>query len=295
MGRTADRTESLASRHRALAREWHPTKNGALTPRDVARASGKKVWWRCGNGHELQAAVYSRTLGGNGCPYCSGKKAGKDNSLRKLYPKIAREWHPDRNGDLTPADVTRGSKRRVWWRCRHGHEWQAPVHERTAGKGCPYCAHRRLAPDNNLAALRPDLAAEWHPTKNRPLKPEEVFPAAAHRVWWRCEHGHEWQATINSRSHLETGCPYCSGRRVTRERSLARNNRGIARQWHKERNGELTPWDVSPASKRSVWWICSKGHEWQAPVRARTNHHQGCPLCEEERSGSGSDDTRAET
>ncbi|MFW6288724.1 MAG: zinc-ribbon domain-containing protein [Spirochaetota bacterium] len=275
---------SLASRFRALAREWHPTKNGALTPRDVARASGRKVWWRCKKGHEWEAAVYSRTLGGNGCPYCSGKRAGKDNSLRKLHPKLAREWHREKNGDLTPNAVTAGSKRRVWWRCSRGHEWQAPVHERTAGKGCPYCAHRRLSDDNNLAALRPDLAAEWHPTKNRPLKPETVFPAAAHRVWWRCGHGHQWLATINSRSHLGTGCPYCSGRRITKERSLGSNHRGIARQWNKERNGDLSPYDVSAISKRVVWWRCPDGHEYEMAVRRRTGKDAGCPICDTEPS-----------
>jgi len=271
---------SLASQFRALSREWHPTKNGDLTPRDIARASGKKVWWQCRNGHEWEAAVYSRTLGGNGCPYCSGKRAGKDNSLRKLYPKLAREWHREKNGDLTPNGVTRGSKRRVWWQCKRGHEWQAPVHERTNGKGCPYCAHRRLADDNNLAALRPDIAAEWHPTKNRPLKPETVFPAAAHRVWWRCEHGHQWQATINSRSHLGTGCPYCSGRRITKERSLATRHRAITRQWHKEKNGELSPYDVSAISKRVVWWRCPDGHEYEMAVRDRTGKAVGCPICD---------------
>ena len=281
MARKTGGASSLASTHRALAREWHPKKNGTITPKDIARASGRKVWWMCRNGHEWEAAVYSRTLGGNGCPYCSGKRAGKDNSLRKLYPKLAREWHPEKNGELTPADVTRGSKRRIWWRCRQGHEWQAPVHERTSGKGCPYCAHRRLSSDNNLAALRPDLAAQWHPTKNRPLKPETVFPAAAHKVWWRCDDGHEWQATINSRSHLGTGCPYCSGRRVTRERSLASNHRGLARQWSKTKNGDLTPHDVSTVSKRVVWWTCPKGHDYEMSVRLRTQRGTSCPVCAE--------------
>lgn len=279
MARSTKAPQSLAARHRAVAREWHPTKNGDLTARDVARASGRTVWWRCAQGHEWQAPVYSRTLGGNGCPYCSNKRVGKDNSLRKLYPRIAREWHPQRNGELTSNDVTRGSKRRIWWRCRKGHEWQAPVHERTSGKGCPYCAHRRIGEDNNLAALRPDLAAEWHPTKNRPLKPQAVFPAAAHKVWWRCEHGHQWRATINSRSHLGTGCPYCSGRLVTKERSLAANERGLSRQWDRRRNGELTPHAVSTVSKRLVWWICPQGHEWRAPVRDRVLRGRACPIC----------------
>ncbi len=273
------RFESLAAKHRSIASEWHPKKNGKLQPKETARASRKKIWWQCSKGHEWKAAVYSRTIGGNGCPYCSGKKAGKDNSLRKLYPKIARQWHKEKNGSLSASDVTRGSKKKIWWRCSKGHEWQAPVYDRTNGKGCPYCAHRILGDDNNLAAVNPELAAQWHGTKNRPLKPETVFPASAHRVWWKCKLGHQWQATINSRSTLGTGCPYCSGRKTAPENSLSKLNRKIALQWDKAKNKPLTPREVSPVSKRLVWWKCRGGHSWQASVRSRVLRGADCPLC----------------
>jgi DNA-directed RNA polymerase subunit RPC12/RpoP len=273
------RFESLAAKHRRISSEWHPKKNGSLDPKEIARASRKKIWWQCVKGHEWQAAVYSRTIGGNGCPYCSGKKAGKDNSLRKLYPKIARQWHKEKNGDLSPSEVTRGSKKKIWWQCSKGHEWQSPVYDRTNGKGCPYCSHRKIGDDNNLAAVDPELAAEWHGTKNRPLKPEYVFPASAHKVWWKCKLGHQWQATINSRSTLGTGCPYCSGRRIAPENSLSKLNRKIALQWDKVKNGSLTPREVSPVSKKMVWWKCRKGHRWQASVRSRTLGAAACPVC----------------
>lgn len=273
------RKRSLASAHRGVSKQWHPEKNGSLTPRDVFPASRKRVWWLCSEGHAWEAVVYSRTLNGNGCPICAGKTAGKDNCLAARRPKVAREWNRGRNGELTPRNVTHGSKKKVWWKCKNGHEWQAPVYDRAGGKGCPVCAHRKLSDDNNLAALAPAVAAEWHPTKNLPLKPTEIFPGSAHRIWWRCSEKHDWQATANSRTTLGTGCPYCSGRKVTKERSLARNHRSLARQWHKTKNGELTAYDVSTVSKRNVWWICSKGHEWQAAVRSRTIRGAQCPQC----------------
>ncbi len=39
--------KSLAEVNPALAKEWHPTKNGDLTPFDFAAKSNKKVWWKC--------------------------------------------------------------------------------------------------------------------------------------------------------------------------------------------------------------------------------------------------------
>ena len=114
MAKLNKKPKTLAARHRAIAREWHPVKNKKLTPKDVARAARRKVWWKCKNGHEWEAAIYSRSLGGNGCPYCSGKRAGKDNSLKKRFPKIARQWDANKNGDITPKDVTRGSKKKIF-------------------------------------------------------------------------------------------------------------------------------------------------------------------------------------
>ena len=78
---------------------------GALTPKDVTAGSNKKVWWRCSKGHEWEAPIYRRNQG-HGCPYCSGKKVNDENCLKTLNPALAREWHPTKNGSLTPKDVT---------------------------------------------------------------------------------------------------------------------------------------------------------------------------------------------
>ena len=36
---------SLAETHPDLAKEWHPTKNGNITPKMISAGNGKKVWW----------------------------------------------------------------------------------------------------------------------------------------------------------------------------------------------------------------------------------------------------------
>lgn len=128
-----------------LLDEWDTEKNNPKTPHDVTYGSKEKVWWRCPKGHEWQAAVYSRTGIEANCPYCAGKKVMKgQNDLASQYPEIAAQWHPNLNGNLTPADLTKGSAKRIWWLCPEGHVWKAKVYSRTSSQkcGCPVCAKR---------------------------------------------------------------------------------------------------------------------------------------------------------
>lgn len=89
------------------------------------------------------------------------------------------------------------------------------VGNRTFGnQGCPYCAGQKvLAGVNDMTTTAPSLAAEWHPTRNAPLTPREVFRSTARKLWWQCSVGHEWEASANSRSN-GSNCPCCSGQRI---------------------------------------------------------------------------------
>lgn len=197
-------------------------------------------------------------------------------------PELLREWHQTKNAPLTPEGITYGSKRSVWWKCEKGHEWQAMVYTRSgAGSGCPYCMGKKAWPgENDLASQRPDLAAQWHPTKNRDRTPADVTVGGHYKAWWICEKGHEWQAIVKSRAINGTGCPVCTNRKLTPgENDLAATHPELARQWHPTRNGALTPRDVVAGSRRKVWWICGKGHEWQATILSRAGNGAGCPVC----------------
>ncbi len=268
------------NKNETLLREWNPVRNGTLTPDSVSYGSKRRVWWRCGKGHEWQAAVYSRTKG-SGCPVCAGTKLlPGENDLASVSPELVLQWHPAKNGTLTPADVMSGTHRRVWWRCGKGHEWQATVKSRSEGSGCPICTGKQVVPgENDLTSRNPELAAQWDSEKNNGLLPSQVSPGSHRKVWWRCEKGHEWQAVIASRVS-GCGCPVCAGKVVVPgENDLESLYPGIAAQWHPTRNGELTPQKLSPCSNRKVWWLCGQGHEYQASVSARSVHNSGCPYC----------------
>ena len=194
-----------------LSKEWHTTKNGNLTPKDVTANSGKKVWWICNKGHEWRTSIDNRNGKNSGCPYCSGRRVCNDNCLQTINPKLASEWHSTNNGSLTPRDVTPSSHKKVWWICEIGHEWKAVISSRNRGSGCPYCSGRLPTKDNNLKVINPDLAKEWHPFNNFDLAPKNVSPNSGIKAWWICNKGHEWEARVYSRAKGH-GCPYCSRR-----------------------------------------------------------------------------------
>ncbi len=198
---------SLAEADPVLAAQWHPVRNGTLTSSDVTQRTDKKAWWICQQGHEYEMRIASRRYGG-GCPYCKGRVPLHENVLRDRNPALAAQWHPTKNLPLTPADVTCGMGRRVWWMCKNGHEWQALIHSRHHGTGCPICSNRVVTFDNCLQTRNPSLAAQWHPTRNAPLTPSDVVCGSTRKVWWVCVNGHEWQATVNNR-HSGKGCPHC--------------------------------------------------------------------------------------
>ena len=273
----------LAEQYPAIAAEWHPTKNGNLTSSDVTIGTKRKVWWQCSGGHEWEATVASRSLLRSGCPVCFRKKAlegGQD--LASRYPAIAAEWHPMKNGDLTPKDIAASSHKKIWWRCSNGHEWKTAVGNRTLLKsGCPICTGQKvLAGYNDLSSKRPAIAAEWHRTKNGDLTSQDVTVGSGKKVWWQCSEGHEWEATVASRVLLRSGCPICFRKKALEgSQDLASRYPAIAAEWHQIKNGDLRPQDVTAGSGKKVWWQCSEGHEWEAIVANRVLRGSGCPVC----------------
>ena len=274
-----EKESSILHSNPELANEWNYEKNVKLKPEYYSSNSGKKVWWKCAKGHEWQATIDSRSKG-HKCPYCTGLLVIMgETDLQTVNPSLANEWNYEKNNGLTPAEVMPGKKEKVWWKCKNGHEWEASVYSRSSGCGCPYCAGNKVIKgENDLQTLNPNLSNQWNYDKNGDLLPTEVMPNSTQKVWWECSKGHEWLAVIESRNR-GNGCPYCSGRYVIKgETDLQTVNFSLSKEWNYEKNNSLTPMDVSPNSHQKVWWICNKGHEWQAAISTR-NRGNKCPYC----------------
>ena len=407
-----------------LVKEWHPTKNGDLTPEDLTHGVEKKVWWLCPNNHSYESVVNRRTQKKYpaGCPYCSGRRVGDDNNLLVVFPEIAKEWHPTKNGDLTPEDFVSGSQKKVWWLCPKGHHHASRISDRTKKRSaCPYCTNQSSEqeirilselkwffsdirsrykldgvevdiflpslnigieydgnywhkdkevidldkneflvsqnihlirvrqyplkplsrndlivekehlekkdldeilkiislfvdnsikekidayllepsfvneklfneyrgcfpspiPENSLLETHPLISSEWDYEKNHPLIPNGFTYGSHKKVWWQCLKGHSYNSTIKERTRSDkpTGCPFCDGKKASAENNLLKVFPDVAKEWHPTENKELTPRDVTSKSDKKVWWLCPKGHRYNAIIKNRTIAKSGCPYC----------------
>ena len=197
-------------------------------------------------------------------------------------------WEKNRASGLEPHKLTYGSEKKVWWKCSKGHEWQAIINNRTSTKpqGCPYCSnHRILVGFNDLATTHPGLIKEWHYIKNASVSPQHVTYGSNKKVWWICQRGHEFEASISNRINGK-GCPYCSSKKVLEGyNDLQTTNPVLASEWNYKRKGNLKPTHITANSNKKVWWKCSKGHEWSAQISNRNNGN-GCPICSSEKNTS---------
>lgn len=259
--------------------EWHTAQNGTLTPSDFTAFSHKKVWWKGKCGHEWKAHIFGRS-NGIGCPICSGHTVLSGvNDLSTLFPEIAAEWDCEKNGNLIPNFVTSHSNKKVWWKGACGHSWKTTINNRVNGTGCPHCNQNKLIPGiTSLDVINPALASEWHPYKNGERTAHDTSAFCNDTTWWKCKHGHEWQATVSNRSNGES-CPYCSGRKpIEGMTDFATVNPNLVSEWNPTLNGAVLPKDIAAFSNHKYWWICQKGHIWQATAATRS-YGSGCPDC----------------
>jgi hypothetical protein len=270
--------------HPKLASELHPSKNGDLMPEQFLPTSTTKVWWagkECG--HEWEISFTSRAKGSD-CPYCTNRILLVGfNDLATANPSLASEWHPTKNGDLAPENVTTRASSRVWWLCPENHSWEASTGSRNDGRSCPVCQYpesydKELLREINDLSIESEIASQWHPTKNGELTPDSIVLMSDKKVWWISECGYEWEAAPNSRK--TAACPECVRLRIKRGlNDLVSVDPVIAAEWHPTKNSPLILRHISIGSEKKVWWLCAESHEWEAMVKNRVSKKIGCPEC----------------
>ena len=232
-GRKCCECSSLAAQRSDLMREWDWEANAELDPKQISLSSNRRVAWSCSR-HGTWVTQVAGRVAGSGCPECANeRKRGKRvprGLLRDEHPELVKQLHPTKNAHIDLDMLTSGSHKRAVWVCNncqddppgcpHPREWEAFIINRALlGSGCPYCSGRKVCPCKSLAQLVPEVAAQWHPTRNGDKQPDQYGPYSHHKVWWQhlCEQTgqlHEWQAVIGCRSIswelLQLiRCPHC--------------------------------------------------------------------------------------
>ena len=260
--------------------DWERNNAQGIKPDELTIASRKRVSWKC----HVCGGQWDTTLKDRrGCPYCNKFKALPGyNDLATTHPDLASQWSYE-NNSLTPQDVTKGSQKKVFWRCEKGHVWDAQVNSRVAGQGCPFCNNRRVLQGyNDLATTRPDIARDWDYSKNEGITPCNIIAGSKKKIWWKCHIcGFEWETTVGNRNR-GNGCPSCAHVRVHEGKNdLLSNYPVLSAEWDYDKN-TIAPEQVAIYSRKRVAWICPKGHSYQAVVSDRVKGSR-CPICSRER------------
>ena len=195
--------------------------------------------------------------------------------LADTHPNVASQWHPVKNDQLTPQQVSASHLQKVWWLGPCGHEWQTTPKARTnTGTGCPYCAGNRLTDDRSLASRFPELVAEW--SNRNDVPPTEVSFSSHLKVWWLCSKcGYEWQAPPNRRTGMyKSGCGRCAG---NQRKSLSSEAPALAAEYSEKNTRSID--SVPVGTHEHFLWKCTQGHEWKATVNNRYFNDSGCPYC----------------
>lgn len=269
-----------------LAVQWYYKKNCGWGPEDFSYGSRVIAWWQCecNPKHIYDMQILGRSSN-RSCPYCARKRVAPEYSLAKVFPELAKEWHPNKNGTLTPETIAAHSKKRVWWLCGKNkrHSWQVNVYARTNGNGCPICREERLLDLRDF----PKLLKLFDKEKNSEINPYKLTTNTF--VWWRCPKGpdHSWSRRWRKLGETLT-CPFCLNQLPSITNRLDKFFPKVAKELHPTKNGKLKASEIPSRKRLRVWWQCSKNqrHIWNAIVRNRTVNMTGCPHCyKEKRSG----------
>jgi hypothetical protein len=159
----------VASLYPSLLNEWDTTIPNNIPLNLVTVGSNKVIHWICSEGHRYEQQMAAK-IRGRGCAVCAGKKILTGfNDMATTHPEVSTEWHPTKNGELSPDAVRAGSHQKVWWLGKCGHEWKAALYHRTgSSRGCAVCAGKQAVVGfNDALSIAPaHIINEYDNSKN---------------------------------------------------------------------------------------------------------------------------------
>jgi hypothetical protein len=192
------------------------------------------------------------------------------------HPELAAAWADD----AAPTQVMVADSGPRRFQCTNGHR-PLVTPATFLDFGCQFCRAATTRENRKwLADTLPEIASQWHPTRNGPLTPGKVVWGSQRVVWWQADCcGHEWQETVRSRDKYQRlRCPQCR----TLLGSVAWENPALAAEW--SMSNPISAWQIRPHTSLGFLpeWVCRTNpeHVWWAPLSGRSNGST-CPECRE--------------
>lgn len=255
--------------------------------------------WICLEGNHARTISISAAIRGEKtgkrCRTCSGYKSiPGESDAPSLFPELLERLDTSQHDKQSLEGIHPGNRDIEFnWICIEGHSWKRSVAEEIRGKGCNKCLGREVwVGHTDLSSQYPEIAKEYCLELNLSddtaldLPPDQVHVGSNSYSWWRClEHRHEWKTTVQRRTLENTGCPFCSDRRVwPGYNDLATKRPDLVDEIDFDKHPELNPSQVLWVSHDYLNWVCEHDHPWPAQIYMRTKPGKsqrptGCPSC----------------
>ena len=117
------------------------------------------------------------------------------------------------------------------------------------------------------------------------LSYDRDYENAFSRLEWRCTHGHQFVASVNSLRNMEIYCPTCRKIHKNHKRQLLMGNRlQECRQYAISKGGECLTEEIAN-NQSTIRWKCAHNHEWEMTfdyLKNRRTKGDWCPVCSRE-------------
>lgn len=203
-------------------------------------------------------------LSGRRCPYCAGK-SWTNGDFKEFISKSTNDEYEI----LTP--FIKFTEDVVFYHkvCKNKFTMKPSAFKH--GTRCPICANNNLKTTElykieveNLVGYEYQVLGEYTGANNK----TEMLHS-------KCKNKYN----VSPSDFLKgRRCPFCRGKKVSKDNCLETIFPEIANDWNYTRN-KLSPKEYLPHSNKKVWWICKEGHEWEASINNRTGNGRGCPTC----------------
>ena len=294
VNKTTSGENDLATMRPDLLAYWDYDAN-VIKPNQILSTSGKQVHWKCPIcGHQYTRSALSQSNAEGLCPACS-RTAVVDgvNDLATTHPEVAAWWHPTHN-KKTANEVLSGAAGKWWWKCPEGHEFRRSLRHQIAHCTCPDCKKEQYKIYAvNIADFNDKQVFNSATDASRKLqrKRNSIVTAIKDKRpigGYLCSYQdfipdnecfiivEQWRYKPDTRNN--TVLP------VDPKESFAAKFPDLLQEWDYERNAELNPYALRPASKQQVWWKCPVcGASWSTRLLQRTtSHNSTCPQCRQE-------------